>query len=138
MSDDIEPEDPAKSDPFEEFDEGGVVSAGLPVAAPEGGTEDAVRLYLHNIGRVALLTREDEIRLAKRVEQHDMAAKAALVEANLRLVVSVAKRYQGRGLNLLDLIQEGNLGLIRAVEKFDYTKGYKLSLIHISEPTRPY
>ena len=127
MSDDIEPEDPAKSDPFEEFDEGGVVSAGLPVAAPEGGTEDAVRLYLHNIGRVALLTREDEIRLAKRVEQHDMAAKAALVEANLRLVVSVAKRYQGRGLNLLDLIQEGNLGLIRAVEKFDWRRGFKFS-----------
>ena len=127
MSDDIEPEDPAKSDPFEEFDEGGVVSAGLPVAPPEGGTEDAVRLYLHNIGRVALLTREDEIRLAKRVEQHDMAAKAALVEANLRLVVSVAKRYQGRGLNLLDLIQEGNLGLIRAVEKFDWRRGFKFS-----------
>ena len=73
-----------------------------------------MRLYLQNIGRVTLLTREDEVRLAKRVEQNDMAAKNALIEANLRLVVSVAKRYQGRGLTLLDLIQEGNMGLIRA------------------------
>ena len=116
-----------EADPYEEFDEGGVVSAGVPVAPPEGGTEDAVRLYLHNIGRVALLTREDEVRLAKRVEQNDMAAKSALIEANLRLVVSVAKRYQGRGLTLLDLIQEGNMGLIRAVEKFDWRRGFKFS-----------
>jgi RNA polymerase primary sigma factor len=114
-------------DPYDEFDEGGVVSAGVPVAPPEGGTEDAVRLYLHNIGRVALLTREDEVRLAKRVEQNDMVAKSALIEANLRLVVSVAKRYQGRGLTLLDLIQEGNMGLIRAVEKFDWRRGFKFS-----------
>jgi len=115
------------TDPYDEFDEGGVVSAGVPVAPPEGGTEDAVRLYLHNIGRVALLTREDEVRLAKRVEQNDMVAKSALIEANLRLVVSVAKRYQGRGLTLLDLIQEGNMGLIRAVEKFDWRRGFKFS-----------
>ena len=116
-----------EADPYDEFDEGGVVSAGVPVAPPEGGTEDAVRLYLHNIGRVPLLTREDEVRLAKRVEQNDMAAKSALIEANLRLVVSVAKRYQGRGLTLLDLIQEGNMGLIRAVEKFDWRRGFKFS-----------
>ena len=104
-----------------------MVSSGVPAAAPEGGTEDAVRLYLHNIGRVALLTRQDEVRLAKRVEANDMQAKNDLIEANLRLVVSVAKRYQGRGLTLLDLIQEGNMGLIRAVEKFDWRRGFKFS-----------
>ena len=114
-------------DAYTRFDEGGVVSAGVPAAAPEGGTEDAVRLYLHNIGRVALLTRQDEVRLAKRVEANDMQAKNDLIEANLRLVVSVAKRYQGRGLTLLDLIQEGNMGLIRAVEKFDWRRGFKFS-----------
>jgi RNA polymerase primary sigma factor len=122
-----EPDLDADDDPFGEFDEGGVVSAGVPVAPPEGGTEDAVRLYLHNIGRVALLTREDEVRLAKRVELNDMGAKSALIEANLRLVVSVAKKYQGKGLTLLDLIQEGNMGLIRAVEKFDWRRGFKFS-----------
>ncbi len=115
------------TDAYDAFDEGGIVSAGMPAAPPEGGTEDAVRLYLHNIGRVALLTREDEVRLAKRVEANDMAAKNELIEANLRLVVSVAKRYQGRGLTLLDLIQEGNMGLIRAVEKFDWRRGFKFS-----------
>ncbi|HEX5911224.1 MAG TPA: sigma-70 family RNA polymerase sigma factor [Thermoleophilaceae bacterium] len=114
-------------DAYQRFDEGGVVSAGVPAAPPEGGTEDAVRLYLHNIGRVALLTRQDEVRLAKRVEANDMQAKNDLIEANLRLVVSVAKRYQGRGLTLLDLIQEGNMGLIRAVEKFDWRRGFKFS-----------
>jgi RNA polymerase primary sigma factor len=109
------------------FDEGGVVTAGLPVAPPEGGPEDSVRLYLKKIGKVRLLTREDEVRLAQRAERNDMAAKNALVEANLRLVVSIAKRYTGRGLTLLDLIQEGNLGLIRAVEKFDWRRGFKFS-----------
>jgi RNA polymerase primary sigma factor len=109
------------------YDEGGVVSAGLRVAPPEQGTDDAVRLYLRSIGRVPLITREDEVRLAKRVEQNDMSAKNALIEANLRLVVSIAKRYTGRGLTLLDLIQEGNLGLIRAVEKFDWRRGFKFS-----------
>ena len=109
------------------FEEGGVVTAGLPVAPPEGGPEDSVRLYLKKIGKVRLLTREDEVRLAQRAERNDMAAKNALVEANLRLVVSIAKRYTGRGLTLLDLIQEGNLGLIRAVEKFDWRRGFKFS-----------
>ncbi len=123
----LEPETTSGDDPYERFDEGGVVTAGVAVAAPEGGTEDAVRLYLHNIGRVPLLTRHDEVRLAKRVEANDMGAKNDLIEANLRLVVSVAKRYQGRGLTLLDLIQEGNMGLIRAVEKFDWRRGFKFS-----------
>ncbi len=109
------------------IDVGGVVTAGLPAAPPEQGAEDAVRLYLRSIGRVPLITREDEVRLAKRIEQNDMSAKNALIEANLRLVVSIAKRYTGRGLTLLDLIQEGNLGLIRAVEKFDWRRGFKFS-----------
>jgi RNA polymerase primary sigma factor len=109
------------------FEEGGVVTAGVPVAEPEGGADDAVRSYLKRIGKVRLLTKEDEVRLAKRVEMNDMAAKNALIEANLRLVVSIAKRYTGRGLTLLDLIQEGNLGLIRAVEKFDWRRGFKFS-----------
>jgi RNA polymerase primary sigma factor len=113
--------------PYDLFDEGGVVTAGIPVPPPEQGADDAVRLYLRSIGRVPLLTREDEVRLAKRVEQNDMAAKNRLIEANLRLVVSIAKRYTGRGLTLLDLIQEGNLGLIRAVEKFDWRRGFKFS-----------
>jgi RNA polymerase primary sigma factor len=126
-TDDRDPEAGGKADAYDHFDEGGVVSAGLPVAAPEGGVEDAVRLYLQSIGRVSLLTKQDEVRLAKRVEQNDMGAKNALIEANLRLVVSVAKRYQGRGLSLLDLIQEGNMGLIRAVEKFDWRRGFKFS-----------
>ncbi|HEX8066452.1 MAG TPA: sigma-70 family RNA polymerase sigma factor [Thermoleophilaceae bacterium] len=109
------------------FDEGGVVTAGLKPAQPQGGADDAVRSYLKSIGKVRLLTKEDEVRLAKRVEANDMEAKNALIEANLRLVVSIAKRYSGRGLTLLDLIQEGNLGLIRAVEKFDWRRGFKFS-----------
>src|SRR5690348_9706909 len=109
------------------YDEGGVVSSGLPAAEPEGGSDDAVRTYLKNIGKVRLLTKDDEVRLARRSESGDMAAKNALIEANLRLVVSIAKRYTGRGLTLLDLIQEGNLGLIRAVEKFDWRRGFKFS-----------
>src|SRR5919108_6386127 len=113
--------------PHDLYDEGGVVTAGIPVPPPEHGAEDAVRLYLRSIGRVRLLTREDEVRLAKRVEQNDMGAKNALIEANLRLVVSIAKRYTGRGLTLLDLIQEGNMGLIRAAEKFDWRHGFKFS-----------
>jgi RNA polymerase primary sigma factor len=88
---------------------------------------DSLRLYLRSIGRVELLTADQEIALAKRIERGDMAAKRHMVEANLRLVVSIAKGYLGRGLSFLDLIQEGSLGLIRAVEKFDYRRGYKFS-----------
>ena len=88
---------------------------------------DSLRLYLRSIGRVALLTAADEVSLAKRIERGDVAAKQQMVEANLRLVVSIAKGYLGRGLSFLDLIQEGSLGLIRAVEKFDYRRGYKFS-----------
>src|SRR5690242_12751259 len=88
---------------------------------------DPVRAYLREIGKVPLLTAEEEISLAKRIERGDPAAKQALIEANLRLVVSVAKRYVGRGMLFLDLIQEGNLGLMRAVEKFDWRRGYKFS-----------
>ena len=89
--------------------------------------DDPVRMYLKEIGKVPLLTAEEEVELAKRMEQGDEEAKRKLAEANLRLVVSIAKRYVGRGMLFLDLIQEGNLGLIKAVEKFDYTKGYKFS-----------
>src|SRR5947207_5902304 len=88
---------------------------------------DSLRLYLRSIGRVRLLTAEEEVSLAKRIERGDMAAKQHMVEANLRLVVSIAKSYVGRGLTFLDLIQEGSLGLIRAVEKFDHRRGYKFS-----------
>jgi RNA polymerase primary sigma factor len=88
---------------------------------------DSLRLYLRSIGRVELLTAEQEIELARRIEKGDMQAKRHMVEANLRLVVSIAKGYLGRGLSFLDLIQEGSLGLIRAVEKFDYRRGYKFS-----------
>jgi RNA polymerase primary sigma factor len=88
---------------------------------------DSLRLYLRSIGRVDLLTADQEVFLAKRIERGDMAAKQQMIEANLRLVVSIAKGYLGRGLSFLDLIQEGSLGLIRAVEKFDYRRGYKFS-----------
>lgn len=91
------------------------------------GTEDPVRMYLKEIGTVPLLNAEEELRLAKRKADGDDYAKERLIEANLRLVVSIAKRYTGRGMSFLDLVQEGNLGLIKGVEKFDYTKGYKLS-----------
>ncbi len=90
-------------------------------------SDDSVRMYLREIGRIPLLKTEDEIRLAKRIEQGDELAKKKLAEANLRLVVSIAKKYIGRGLSLLDLIQEGNSGLLRAVVKFNYHKGYKFS-----------
>ena len=100
----------------------------LDLSVPEGiSIDDPVRMYLKEIGKVPLLTAEEEIEIAKRMEQGDEQAKRKLAEANLRLVVSIAKRYVGRGMLFLDLIQEGNLGLIKAVEKFDYRKGYKFS-----------
>ena len=100
----------------------------IDLSVPEGvSIEDPVRMYLKEIGKVPLLSAEEEIELAKKMEQGDENAKKRLAEANLRLVVSVAKRYVGRGMLFLDLIQEGNLGLIKAVEKFDYRKGYKFS-----------
>jgi RNA polymerase primary sigma factor len=96
-------------------------------AAVATSLDDPVRMYLTEIGRVSLLNAQQEVDLAQRIEQGDMAAKNALIEANLRLVVSIAKKYVGRGMSLLDLIQEGNTGLIRAVEKFDWHRGYKFS-----------
>ena len=100
----------------------------LDLTIPDGiSIEDPVRMYLKEIGKVPLLSAEEEIELAKKMETGDQEAKKRLAEANLRLVVSIAKRYVGRGMLFLDLIQEGNLGLIKAVEKFDYRKGYKFS-----------
>ncbi|MBC7460518.1 MAG: RNA polymerase sigma factor RpoD [Thermoleophilia bacterium] len=127
------PRAPRRSRPVEKsgpvgFDD--EVEKEIDLTAGTGGPsigDDPVRMYLKEIGKVALLTGEQEVSLAKRIERGDMAASRALIEANLRLVVSIAKRYQNRGLQFLDLIQEGNLGLMRAVDKFDYTKGYKFS-----------
>ncbi|MBR4411058.1 MAG: sigma-70 family RNA polymerase sigma factor, partial [Firmicutes bacterium] len=100
----------------------------LEASIPKGiAVDDPVRMYLKEIGKVPLLSADEEIELAKRMEQGDEEAKKRLCEANLRLVVSIAKRYVGRGMLFLDLIQEGNLGLIKAVDKFDYRKGYKFS-----------
>lgn len=100
----------------------------IDLSIPDGvGVEDPVRMYLKEIGKIPLLSMEEEIELAKQMELGDADAKKRLAEANLRLVVSIAKRYVGRGMQFLDLIQEGNLGLIKAVEKFDYRKGYKFS-----------
>ena len=100
----------------------------IDLSVPEGiSTEDPVRMYLKEIGKVPLLTSDEEVELARRMADGDEEAKKRLTEANLRLVVSIAKRYVGRGMQFLDLIQEGNLGLIKAVEKFDYEKGFKFS-----------
>ncbi|WP_432630212.1 RNA polymerase sigma factor RpoD [Brotaphodocola sp.] len=100
----------------------------IDLSVPEGvGIEDPVRMYLKEIGKIPLLSTDEEIELAKKMELGDQEARKRLAEANLRLVVSIAKRYVGRGMQFLDLIQEGNLGLIKAVEKFDYRKGYKFS-----------
>ncbi len=100
----------------------------IDLSVPDGvSVEDPVRMYLKEIGKVPLLSADEEIELAKRMEEGDETARKRLAEANLRLVVSIAKRYVGRGMLFLDLIQEGNLGLIKAVEKFDYRKGYKFS-----------
>ncbi len=109
-------------------DEDEVDVENLDLSVPDGiSIEDPARMYLKEIGKVPLLSAEEEIELAKRMELGDQEAKKRLAEANLRLVVSIAKRYVGRGMLFLDLIQEGNLGLIKAVEKFDYRKGYKFS-----------
>lgn len=121
-----------KADDKEEqvFDKEDVIKdeAEIDLSVPEGvGIDDPVRMYLKEIGKIPLLTAEEEVELAKRMEQGDEEAKRRLAEANLRLVVSIAKRYVGRGMLFLDLIQEGNLGLLKAVEKFDYRKGYKFS-----------
>ena len=114
----IEPDEPPQ--PESEVD--------IDLSIPEGiGVDDPVRMYLKEIGRVLLLSAEEEVLLAMRMEEGDESAKKKLVEANLRLVVSIAKRYVGRGMLFLDLIQEGNLGLIKAVEKFDFRKGFKFS-----------
>lgn len=113
---------------MEEFNPDQVVEEELDLSIPEGiSIDDPVRMYLKEIGKVPLLSAEEEIKLAKRIEENDPEAKKRLAEANLRLVVSIAKRYVGRGMQFLDLIQEGNLGLLKAVEKFDYRKGYKFS-----------
>ena len=125
--DDVEPDDLL----FELDDEEEIDMEQIDLSVPEGvSIEDPVRMYLKDIGKVSLLTAEEEIELAKKMEnggEEGEDAKKKLAEANLRLVVSIAKRYVGRGMLFLDLIQEGNLGLIKAVEKFDYTKGYKFS-----------
>ncbi|MFA9398698.1 MAG: RNA polymerase sigma factor RpoD [Clostridiaceae bacterium] len=111
-----------------ELQEEGTEEKKLDLSVPDGvSIDDPVRMYLKEIGKVALLDSKQEVELAKRIEAGDMVARKKLAEANLRLVVSIAKRYVGRGMLFLDLIQEGNLGLIKAVEKFDYRKGYKFS-----------
>ncbi|MEE1052339.1 MAG: sigma-70 family RNA polymerase sigma factor, partial [Lachnospiraceae bacterium] len=126
-----EDEDDAPSEELESIQEGGedaVDTEDIDLTVPDSvNIEDPVRMYLKEIGKVPLLTAEEEIELAKRMEEGDEEAKKRLAEANLRLVVSIAKRYVGRGMLFLDLIQEGNLGLIKAVEKFDYNKGFKFS-----------
>ena len=115
-------------DEIEKDNEDEIEEIEIDLSVPEGiSIDDPVRMYLKEIGRVPLLTAEEEVALAKRMEQGDEEAQKRLAEANLRLVVSIAKRYVGRGMLFLDLIQEGNLGLIKAVEKFDYNKGYKFS-----------
>ena len=124
----ISSDDDMDPDLFAEEEAGEESMENLDLSVPEGvGIEDPVRMYLKEIGKVPLLTSEEEIELAKRMELGDEEAKKKLAEANLRLVVSIAKRYVGRGMQFLDLIQEGNLGLIKAVEKFEYRKGYKFS-----------
>ncbi|MFQ9934135.1 MAG: RNA polymerase sigma factor RpoD [Lachnospiraceae bacterium] len=113
---------------LEEIEEEVIDLENIDLSVPDGvSIDDPVRMYLKEIGKVPLLSMEEEVELAKKIEEGDEAAKDKLVEANLRLVVSIAKRYAGRGMQFLDLIQEGNLGLIKAAEKFDYRKGYKFS-----------
>ena len=115
-------DEPYEDDDEDEVEDGPSINVGV-----RHREADPVRAYLREIGRVALLTAEEEVSLAKRIERGDEAARRALVEANLRLVVSIAKRYTGRGMLFLDLIQEGNLGLMKATERFDWRRGYKFS-----------
>ncbi|KRQ86638.1 RNA polymerase sigma factor SigA [Caloramator mitchellensis] len=115
-------------DDMDDFNPEQLLEEDIDLTLPEGiSIDDPVRMYLKEIGKVPLLSADEEINLAKRIEEGDQEAKKKLAEANLRLVVSIAKRYVGRGMLFLDLIQEGNLGLLKAVEKFDYRKGYKFS-----------
>ncbi len=126
--DDIDVPELAELEEIEEVTEEEIVETEAEIIADSNySTDDPVRMYLKEIGKVPLLTAEEEIELATRMSEGDEEAKRRMAEANLRLVVSIAKRYVGRGMLFLDLIQEGNLGLIKAVEKFDYTKGYKFS-----------
>ena len=128
LLDDIDEEQAMQE--LEEIEEEVVDLESIDLSVPEGvGVDDPVRMYLKEIGKVPLLSTEEEIELAKRIADGDEEAKDKLVEANLRLVVSIAKRYAGRGMQFLDLIQEGNMGLIKAAEKFDYRKG--LSSAHM-------
>src|SRR5690554_2358360 len=125
---DVEREDDDDDVIDEKIDVNGSADEDIDLDLPAGvGLDDPVRMYLKEIGRVPLLTAEEEVELAKRIEQGDEEARRKLAEANLRLVVSIAKRYVGRGMLFLDLIQEGNLGLLKAMEKFDYRKGFKFS-----------
>ena len=120
--------DDIELEPEELFEEEEIDLEQIDLTVPDGiGVEDPVRMYLKDIGKIPLLSPEEEIQLARRIEAGDEEAKKRLAETNLRLVVSIAKRYAGRGMQFLDLIQEGNLGLIKAVDKFDYRKGYKFS-----------
>ena len=127
LDDDLDDDLDAEDDLDVEADRADVRDADAVEILENIGTEDPVRMYLKEIGTVPLLTAEEEVELAKRKAEGDQEAKDKLIEANLRLVVSIAKRYTGRGMSFLDLVQEGNLGLIKGVEKFDYTRGYKLS-----------
>ncbi|KUK54840.1 MAG: RNA polymerase sigma factor, partial [Atribacteria bacterium 34_128] len=134
---DVIDEEEEKEEEFIEEKEKGRKRGALAISKKEAGAEptigrgieldDPVKMYLKEIGQIRLLTAEEEIELAKRMEAGDEEAKRILIQSNLRLVVSIAKRYVGRGMLFLDLIQEGNMGLIRAVEKFDYRRGYKFS-----------
>ena len=124
MADEDIIEDMAPTD-ITENDTEKLLKEDINVIASEIPMDDSMKLYLHEIGSIPLLTAEQEVELAKRIESGDVQARDQLISANLRLVVSIAKRYLGRGLSVEDLIQNGNIGLMKAVEKFDYTKGYK-------------
>ena len=126
LKDDFDDEEPDLDD-LEEVEDIKVDDASLAMAMDNVNVDDPVRMYLREIGKIPLLTYEEELELAKKVLEGDEEAKKKLSESNLRLVVSIAKKYVGRGMLFLDLIQEGNMGLIKAVEKFDYSKGYKFS-----------